>query len=247
MISSVNSKKLNSSVSKCSRFHLFGVSRCTQAVGCTFMSIDAMLTLVFCHLGPRPPSFADENSNVLLMQDWLNNCRLNHVTCNDVTKDFIPTRLLDLEAFNGSSPTFEDDIKLVCLNSNKFGRNELPPYITLSHCWGPPEKRPVTTTQTNLTAKMAKIPFGDLPRTFRDAVVVTRKLGQRYLWIDSLCIIRLFVHQIVLKDCECLVSHGRRKPLLLISAQTMATADRSICDYLSPGESYGIPSTMALC
>jgi hypothetical protein len=30
----------------------------------------------------------------------------------------------------------------------------------------------------------------DLPKTFRDAIEVTRQLGKRYLWIDSLCIIQ---------------------------------------------------------
>jgi hypothetical protein len=29
-----------------------------------------------------------------------------------------------------------------------------------------------------------------LPRTFQDAVLVTRRLGVKYLWIDSLCIIQ---------------------------------------------------------
>ena len=32
--------------------------------------------------------------------------------------------------------------------------------------------------------------FSELPRTFRDAVQVTRELGIQYLWIDSLCIIQ---------------------------------------------------------
>ncbi|PMD19341.1 heterokaryon incompatibility, partial [Hyaloscypha hepaticicola] len=29
-----------------------------------------------------------------------------------------------------------------------------------------------------------------LPKTFQDAVLITRDLGVRYLWIDSLCIIQ---------------------------------------------------------
>jgi hypothetical protein len=29
-----------------------------------------------------------------------------------------------------------------------------------------------------------------LPRLFRDAVVVTRGIGIKYLWIDSLCIVQ---------------------------------------------------------
>lgn len=34
------------------------------------------------------------------------------------------------------------------------------------------------------------IPFSDLPPLFQDAVIITRQLGLRYLWIDSLCIIQ---------------------------------------------------------
>ncbi len=32
--------------------------------------------------------------------------------------------------------------------------------------------------------------MASLPRTFRDAVHVARKLGIRYIWIDSLCIVQ---------------------------------------------------------
>lgn len=38
------------------------------------------------------------------------------------------------------------------------------------------------------------IEFHDLPKTFQDAVSVTRSLGIRYLWIDSLCILQGDVH-----------------------------------------------------
>ncbi|KAF2683898.1 HET-domain-containing protein [Lentithecium fluviatile CBS 122367] len=37
---------------------------------------------------------------------------------------------------------------------------------------------------------MQQIPFHDLSKTFKDAVVATRRLGLQYLWIDSLCIIQ---------------------------------------------------------
>lgn len=37
---------------------------------------------------------------------------------------------------------------------------------------------------------MSKILFESLPLTFKDAVQITRGLGVRYLWIDSLCIIQ---------------------------------------------------------
>jgi len=37
---------------------------------------------------------------------------------------------------------------------------------------------------------MTRIFIDDLSNTFRDAVRITRELGGRYLWIDSLCIIQ---------------------------------------------------------
>jgi hypothetical protein len=37
---------------------------------------------------------------------------------------------------------------------------------------------------------MKSIKLAELPRTFRDAVLVTRMMGIRFLWIDSLCIIQ---------------------------------------------------------
>jgi len=41
--------------------------------------------------------------------------------------------------------------------------------------------------------------FDILPKTFQDAITVTRSLGKRYLWIDSLCIIQ---YEDGLKDWE---------------------------------------------
>ena len=41
-----------------------------------------------------------------------------------------------------------------------------------------------------LEQRMSRILFEELPRTFRDAVDISRRLGAQYLWIDSLCIIQ---------------------------------------------------------
>ncbi|KUI55352.1 hypothetical protein VP1G_02805 [Cytospora mali] len=62
--------------------------------------------------------------------------------------------------------------------------------MALSHCWGPPSKRPIITTRENITNHIERIPFKVLSRTFQDAVDIVRELGQSYLWIDSLCIIQ---------------------------------------------------------
>ncbi|KAJ9150096.1 Chromosome transmission fidelity protein [Coniochaeta hoffmannii] len=63
-----------------------------------------------------------------------------------------------------------------------------PPYVCLSHCWG---LRPFLRTLTRtLKAHIDNIPFASLPLTFQEAIDFTRRLGIRYLWIDSLCIIQ---------------------------------------------------------
>jgi hypothetical protein len=80
-------------------------------------------------------------------------------------------------------PEETDYIKLYIPSNGQTGR-----YVALSHCWG--GSTPIMTTKNNLEQFIAnKIPV-PLPKTFDDAVVTTRALGIRYLWIDSLCIIQ---------------------------------------------------------
>ncbi|KAL0466199.1 heterokaryon incompatibility protein domain-containing protein [Neurospora intermedia] len=65
------------------------------------------------------------------------------------------------------------------------------PYVALSHCWGPPDKQPLKTKLDTVQDHIhSGIPLDRLPQTFADAVWVTRELGIRYLWIDSLCIVQ---------------------------------------------------------
>jgi Heterokaryon incompatibility protein (HET) len=61
-------------------------------------------------------------------------------------------------------------------------------YITLSYCWGH-QKSFSITRDTKLERKHGS-PWSSLPRTFQDAMLVVRKLGVTYLWIDALCIIQ---------------------------------------------------------
>ena len=61
-------------------------------------------------------------------------------------------------------------------------------YIALSHCWG--GEKPLATNQKTLLERKQGIKWDDLPKTFQDAISITRELGVRYLWIDSLCIIQ---------------------------------------------------------
>ncbi|OTA90702.1 hypothetical protein M434DRAFT_47456, partial [Hypoxylon sp. CO27-5] len=63
------------------------------------------------------------------------------------------------------------------------------PYIALSHCWG--NFMPIQTTALSLPVfRTQGIHLGSLPKTFQEAVFITRFLGYSYLWIDSFCIIQ---------------------------------------------------------
>ena len=60
--------------------------------------------------------------------------------------------------------------------------------MTLIHRWGTDE--PIMLTEASLSDMSKRIDIANLSQTYRDAIAITRSLGVRYLWIDSLCIIQ---------------------------------------------------------
>jgi hypothetical protein len=67
-------------------------------------------------------------------------------------------------------------------------KGESGAWLTLSHCWG--KTATYVTNQYNLASGSRSLPYTDPPPTFKDAIKVTRLLGFRYLWIDSICILQ---------------------------------------------------------
>ena len=67
-------------------------------------------------------------------------------------------------------------------------------YFALSYVWGQDNSRQSTLTKAtiNATAKFGGIgpKQYNLPKTVSDAVRLTREIGERYLWVDALCIIQ---------------------------------------------------------
>ncbi|KAK0228011.1 heterokaryon incompatibility protein-domain-containing protein [Armillaria fumosa] len=64
-------------------------------------------------------------------------------------------------------------------------------YVALSYVWGAAlEDLPHCTTTQNLQSYIVEIPLNNIPLTIMDAITVTRTLGLRYLWVDSLCILQ---------------------------------------------------------
>jgi hypothetical protein len=61
-------------------------------------------------------------------------------------------------------------------------------YVTLSHRWGSDEQ--FTLTFKTRESMMNDIPWTSIPKTYQDAITLTRQLEISYLWIDSVCIIQ---------------------------------------------------------
>lgn len=102
--------------------------------------------------------------------------RTDHV---DTDPPRLPPRVIDVGPADGSrEPYLLDNVLEVRLGH----------YAALSHCWG--KLQPLTTTCATYLQRVRAVPLVTLPRTFRDAVLVARRLSVRYLWIDSLCIVQ---------------------------------------------------------
>jgi Heterokaryon incompatibility protein (HET) len=66
--------------------------------------------------------------------------------------------------------------------------SEVVPYMTISYRWGKSPK--VLLTQASISGLCKEVPLNLLPKSNRDAILVTRYIGIRHLWIDALCIIQ---------------------------------------------------------
>lgn len=74
---------------------------------------------------------------------------------------------------------------------------DFPPgvdYVALSYVWG--QTPALKTVQANLqTLQMPQSlsrqdTFSRIPKTIQDAIALTKLLHERYLWVDSLCIVQ---------------------------------------------------------
>ncbi|KAI9650838.1 hypothetical protein NHQ30_000872 [Ciborinia camelliae] len=129
---------------------------------------------------------------IQLVRDWIEGCAIDS-ECSKISKSFLPpflpTRLLDI----GSKAKNESFIKLI--DSKTLDLSEEVSafkYICLSYCWGPDSAGQLLKTTVEMVEEYKKqIPIDiKMPLVFRDAILVARELGVRYLWIDALCIIQ---------------------------------------------------------
>jgi len=117
------------------------------------------------------------------IKTWQRECVDNHEKCREfpgmvAPTSMLPSRLLDVSG---------DKVRLEC------GVADLPAgleFTTLSHMWGPDPSACPQLEVATLGKFAGDIPIGSLPGKYVYAIEITRALGYRYIWIDSLCIIQ---------------------------------------------------------
>ncbi|XPS69738.1 hypothetical protein M3J09_001997 [Ascochyta lentis] len=123
-------------------------------------------------------SSTGSDSALKFLTSKLEKCWTSHAQCRLLTRStgYLPTRLIDVGESGDALVSVRERSDLIQGSS----------YVALSHCWG--GTQPITLTAETATMLRTGATVQSLPQTFQDAVFLCRKLGFRYVWIDSLCI-----------------------------------------------------------
>ncbi|KAK3495965.1 heterokaryon incompatibility protein-domain-containing protein [Neurospora crassa] len=164
-----------------------------SAAGCHLCSLavtgtrDSNATSVRGSLFSTPTNSPESISTA---RAWIDDCLRNHPKCHRKPFDMsstehglLPTRLIDIGTVDGKLAP-----RLILTSTFE---NKSIQYLTLSHSWAiTSNDSTLKLTSRNLELLRVHIPIDGLPRTFQDAMEITRRLGYQYLWIDSLCIMQ---------------------------------------------------------
>ena len=112
-----------------------------------------------------------------------------HIGCRSRSRARLPTRLIEVGTLVAPILRLVENIPEVAPSAG---------YIALSHPWGDTSAyEPFMTLRKDQSGRnhtfeafQSSIPYDQMHATFKDAVIATRHLGVRYLWIDSICIIQ---------------------------------------------------------
>ena len=116
--------------------------------------------------------------SIKIMQSWHYDCLENHMECERTLslKRPLPTRVVDVGDATAKP-------RLVAMDGM------VDRWAALSYCWGGKSSF-VLNKDTSTGLFGGHIPLAEYPQTLRDAIIITRLLSIRYLWIDAICIMQ---------------------------------------------------------
>lgn len=104
---------------------------------------------------------------------WLRTCEQEHG--QDCARQIQSSEVID---------TFLVDVLSQCLVQATSASR----YVALSYVWGQVQQFQTTTATLPDLVQPNGLPVMKLPNTIRDAITAVRSMGERYLWVDALCI-----------------------------------------------------------
>lgn len=165
--------------------------------------------------------------SINIARNWLETCVQAHgPACNSAGKHsgWMPTRLLEIVP--GDSKIYLRESKFLSASNGAL-------FVALSHCWGQ-AGTPFTSTRATLSLREEGIEIAELPKTFRDSVVLVASLGLQYIWIDSLCIIQDDADDWA-REAAQMAEVYRNAHFVLIAANSDADAQGFLNPRQSPG------------
>lgn len=139
--------------------------------------------------GPQTPvgsPVPDQYIDLTTIKNWIQNCDQNHTRCNLATDPW--------SAIGRGTGLFFIDVERLCIAEQPQHGDVR--YTALSYVWGATSEPPLQTVIANFGALSQKFAFdlptirARLPRTIQHAMLLTRALGLRYLWVDRFCIVQ---------------------------------------------------------
>lgn len=129
--------------------------------------------------------------DLALVQNWLNNCR-DHYLCKNNRA---------AQQANMAQTFYTSGFRLIDVVEGRLVEKTEPcEYIALSYVWGSAASFGLCTNKENLSTLHQPSSLDRshtqhgvskrLPKTIADAISLSRLIGQRYLWVDSLCIVQ---------------------------------------------------------
>ncbi|KAJ4006022.1 hypothetical protein NW752_001267 [Fusarium irregulare] len=148
---------------------------------------------------------------VTSIKEWLSFCDWCHATCKNASNT------------QSARPSWLIDVRNLCIvQGNVQGR-----YIALSYTWFdvkglPKDAEPLQLTSSNIhgmkTPGILRKKASKLPDVIKEAMELTARLGERWLWVDRLCIVQDGPQ----KESECMrMNHIYSGAYLTIVAATI--------------------------
>jgi hypothetical protein len=130
---------------------------------------------------------SDQQVSIGLIRKWLLECEKNHGAACNSRELFYPTRTGSVYAHQLKETLLIDVVEKRLVSASLSQR-----YIALSYVWGKINAFQTKKANRDYLGRQGALCTGQTQpsQTIRDAMELVKALGERYLWVDALCIVQ---------------------------------------------------------